>query len=261
MPHDPASEATISATSSSCARCDGVGFYKLAVPFGHADFGMLFPCECKQVERAERHARQHARLLGQLADDLGELRDCTLPAFDLSRAVDDAARASLANALRVAHDYVEYACGSLYFYGPTGVGKSHLAAGIALEVAASGRSVSYTTEPSLMRFLRAGYDRKRFDDTDDTDQRMLALQAVDLLVLDDLGTAYRAKDANDARVGWVDAQLFDLLHQRFLHDRATIMTSNLHPDDLEARIRSRIKRAAIVEIDNSDQRERSEVRR
>ena len=35
-----------------CAACEGHGYYKLAVPYGHPHFGVLFPCVCKLAEIA-----------------------------------------------------------------------------------------------------------------------------------------------------------------------------------------------------------------
>jgi hypothetical protein len=61
-----------------CPDCEGAGYYKLAVPVGHPDFGKLFPCAClirAREQRAQERAAQHAQAL------LAELRHM------LSRAV------------------------------------------------------------------------------------------------------------------------------------------------------------------------------
>jgi len=36
----------------ACPHCDGAGYYKEPVPFGHPHFGVLFPCVCKLAEQA-----------------------------------------------------------------------------------------------------------------------------------------------------------------------------------------------------------------
>lgn len=233
------------ASSATCSRCQGAGFYTLAVRFGHPDFGKLQRCSCKDVERAQAALARHDHMLASLADELGgDLARCTLDNYDLARAEDDEALLTLERALQIARRYVEAPEGWLYLYGPTGVGKSHLAAAIAQTLAHMTLArVSYASEPALIRYLRDGFA----DST--TDDRLEALQATDLLVLDDLGTTPRD------RAGYVDGWLFDLLNHRYNHHKRTIITSNYDPDDLEARIRSRIRgRAQVVLIVNADQR-------
>ena len=247
-------------------RCDGSGYYALAVKFGHPEFGKLQRCACLDQLEAERLIERRAGVLATLASELGgELAGCTLDNYDLGRAADATALGTMTQALDMCRGYVADPVGWLFFHGPTGVGKSHLTAAVARALAESkGFTVAYASEPALMAFLREGF-RKRQQETDDsdtpfisTDERVALLQTVGILVLDDVGTEPRG------RTGWVDSQLFAILNVRYQHDRPTVITSNLTLDDLEARIRSRIKgrtnedycgRVQRVEIDNVDQRE------
>ena len=51
-----------------CPRCDGAGYYKEAVPFGHPHFAVLFPCECKMAEKELRDLlSQHGFSIANMA--------------------------------------------------------------------------------------------------------------------------------------------------------------------------------------------------
>lgn len=180
--------------------------------------------------------------------------DCTLDNYDLSRADSEESKITMAAALIACKAFVDYPVGWLYLYGPTGVGKSHLAAAVGRALAEQRAcSVTYASEPALAAYLRDGWG-----ESFNQDERVRALQDVEVLILDDLGTEHRGKNS------WIDSQLFAILQPRYQHGKLTIITSNLHYDDLEARIRSRILgmtnpdycgREQCILIENADQRE------
>lgn len=233
-----------------CPYCGGAGFYKEAVPYGHPHFGQIFPCACKLAEREAHLKSSRMDILSKLQGELGgELSRCRLETFAIGRARsgDPESAKSLKKALAAARAFLAAARGWLYFYGPTGVGKSHLAAAIAIQWADTGMGrAAYCSAPALLRYIRSGYK----DDT--ADERLIALQVVDLLVLDDLGTEYHKPSDG---YGNTESTLFELIADRYTYDRPTIITSNLVPNDLEPRIGSRIRgRAQQIYIDNDDQR-------
>ncbi len=256
LPSAPASHAQESAATpadDSCPICEGVGWLAEKVP-GSLSVSAV-PCTCRlqaHQQRAEREEQaRRILLLSQLDSELGgKLSRCTLENYRLDWAIDAAARESMEQALSICLRYTERPAGWLYLHGPTGIGKSHLASATARRLAHRlGVQANYTTEPGLMSFLRAGWGKSG---AESTEARMSALQNTDLLVIDDLGTAFRGKGEQ----AWVDAQLFELLQPRYLNTRMTILTSNLPPGDLEPRLSSRIKGEAIeIKIDNTDQRE------
>jgi DNA replication protein DnaC len=99
--------------------------------------------------------------------------------------------------------------------GPTGVGKTHLAQGLAHEACRRGFTVVFTNAHTLLRHLQAG----RADGT--YDKRLLHYVQTDLLVLDDFGlkplTAQNAED------------LYDVIDQRYTRTGAILLTSNRAP--------------------------------
>ncbi|OFW42341.1 MAG: hypothetical protein A3J29_11910 [Acidobacteria bacterium RIFCSPLOWO2_12_FULL_67_14b] len=130
----------------------------------------------------------------------------------------------------------------LLFYGPHGVGKTHLAVGILKEAIRSKGARGYFFETrDLLRLVRDTYNRS----VDETEMSVLApVLNADLLVLDDLGAEKSSE--------WVQETLGLVVNTRYNAKRATIFTSNLDDDlpntdlrsfiyQLGARTRSRLK--------------------
>jgi len=240
-----------------CPDCAGAGYYTLAVPISHADFGKLFPCGCLIRTREQRAQQQQARhtqaVLAQLALTLGRLASARFDTFDPSRPLVDLAwsgetfgvdvqRQALAQALEDAQLYAEQAGGWLYLCGPCGAGKSHLTAAIANTLAATGLGVIYASVPDLLRFVRQGFGKGA------ADERLDALMQIEVLILDDLGAEYLT--------AWAQEQLFVLLNARYLAERATVLTSNDRLEALPARLASRIQELAqIIWMPISDYRQ------
>jgi DNA replication protein DnaC len=145
----------------------------------------------------------------------------------------------------------------LLFYGPHGVGKTHLAVGILKAcIRTKGARAYFFETRELLRLVRDTYNRS----VEETEMEVLQpLLAADLLVLDDLG-AERTSE-------WVQETLGLVVNTRYNAKRPTIFTSNLvdSPDNtdprsftfqLGARTRSRlIEMCDWIEIQGADVRE------
>jgi DNA replication protein DnaC len=124
------------------------------------------------------------------------------------------------DALRLARKFVELFPAErkgLVFHGPTGVGKTHLAAGLLKAVIRDKAARGYffqTTE--LLRLVRETYSRS----VDETEMEILRpVLDADVLVLDDLGVEKASE--------WVHETLGMVINARYNAKRATIITSNL----------------------------------
>lgn len=210
------------------------------VRYGDPRFGQLMRCHCLEASlvaaRAQAAAARREALTAQLTAELGRLARCTLETLNLRRPFPpitwggksyDAAeqQRQLARAAGFVRGYQPPE--SLYLYGPPGGAKSHLAAALLHRQAAAGVEGRYGSTPALLRLIQAGFR----DGT--AAARLAVLMEAELLVLDDLGAE------NDSP--WAVAQLFDLINTRAITGRATVITSNLAPDDhADARIVSRL---------------------
>src|SRR3954451_4664625 len=71
----PSSHST--GIEATCGICQEAGWLKEAVPFGHPNFGVLFPCQCKQAQWARHKAQELAQL-----SNLAAVRDKTFATFN-----------------------------------------------------------------------------------------------------------------------------------------------------------------------------------
>lgn len=135
---------------------------------------------------------------------------------------------------------------SLFFFGATGLGKTHLSLAIADKVIQKGFGVVYGTAQNLLTRL----EKERFGRAEDADTENLLL-GCDLLILDDLGTEFTT--------AFTVAAVYNILNTRELSGKPTIINTNLSLGELEqkytARISSRILgKYAIYRFVGADQR-------
>ena len=103
---------------------------------------------------------------------------------------------------------------NLFIYGDTGVGKTFLSHCIAHEILKKAYSVLYFPANDLFGLLA----KETFGKKDGGDALGHILNC-DLLIIDDLGT--------ELTNTFVSSQLFQIINERILHDRSTVISSNL----------------------------------
>lgn len=203
-----------------CPKCNGAGYYVHDVPVQDPNFGVLFLCDCKKADKERRAAEDLHRL-----SNLGELKSKTFENFDPGVA-------GVTYAYERARAYAQNLAGSrpwLVLFGNYGCGKTHLAAAIANYRLQRDAQVLFSSVPDLLDHLRStfgpnseiGYDR-RFD----------MVREVPLLILDDLGT--------ENTTPWAREKLYQIINHRYNYRLPTVITSNREPEDIEARIFSRM---------------------
>ncbi len=111
---------------------------------------------------------------------------------------------------------------SLYFYGRTGLGKTHLSLAIANEVIKKGYTVLYG---SVINFLNK-IEKEKFGRTEDLDTENVLID-VDLLILDDLGAEFTTSLTTSV--------LYNIINSRICRGVPTIISSNLDFHDLRDR--------------------------
>jgi len=119
---------------------------------------------------------------------------------------------------------------NLLFYGPTGLGKTFICHCIAKDLLDAGYTVLYLTAPRLFKIIEDyRFNREALAEPD---EMLDAITDVDLLILDDLGAEFMTIVTSSA--------LFDLVNQRLLMKKPTVISTNLLPDELEQHYSERI---------------------
>jgi DNA replication protein DnaC len=108
-------------------------------------------------------------------------------------------------------------CEAVFFLGPSGVGKSHLATGLGVRACAAGYHVLYDRAYDMLRDLLAAMADGTFDDLLDYYCRP------DVLIVDELGNHPANAVVPESSFAGV---FYELIHQRYRHG-STILASNL----------------------------------
>ncbi len=219
----------------NCPICAGVGWVHQDLPISHPDFGKMKVCVCRQADVMHQAQERLYRL-----SNLSAFKQMTLENFRTEgrMGLGDQQSASLQIAHNQAAHFAQNPTGWLLFVGTYGCGKTHLAAAIANEVLQHGQAVLFLTVPDLLDWLRFSYRS-----TEATfEQRFEEIRNMNLLILDDLGTQNATP--------WSEEKLYQILNHRYVHRLPTVITSNQSLDEIEGRIRSRLKDPELFSLVN-----------
>jgi DNA replication protein DnaC len=162
----------------------------------------------------------------------------TLDTFNLrSGEVDRDAFENLSEALKLARSYAADPRGWVIFRGTFGVGKTHLAAGIANERVRLGYPALLLVVPDLLDYLRAAFSPQG---NVSYDKRFEEVRRAPFLVLDDLGT--------ESATPWAKEKLFQLINYRYIAKLPTVVTTTLAMGELDPKIATRLLDSSLCTV-------------
>jgi len=211
-----------SAPKYSCKKCNDTGYIGLPAT----------ACVClKQRLIDEYYSLSNLREV---------LRDENFAAFDMrlfsEKTIESeglSPRLNMETVFRVANKFVQNfdrEFGNLLLYGETGLGKTFVCHCIAKELLDRGRTVLYLTVPRLCKVVEDS--RFKRESVASTDEMLEAVDDVDLLILDDLGT--------EISTIITSAALFDIINQRLISRKPTVISTNFTTNELATQYSDRI---------------------
>ena len=197
----------------ACALCGDTGYRNGQV------------CRCLRQYYAREQQKELSRMLdlGSQSFDTFSL-DWYPQEYDSS--FGSSARENMEKVYDICADYAHQfgkRPGNLLLFGAPGLGKTFLSAAIAREVSGKGFSVVYDTAGRVFQRFEA----RKFTREEDAEGDVDRVLSCDLLILDDLGT--------EMTTAFVQSALYEIVNTRLMEKRATIISTNLSPDQLAQR--------------------------
>ena len=218
-----------------CALCHGARFVRVNVPLDHPDFGNGRAVPLRRATRRERRAA--TRLAALLEHRRAGAADVREPHRARPQRRTRASRSTTAAASTTrARSPMRPTAGSCS-PAPAAAARRTSPPPIVNRMLERGEPALFVVVPDLLDHLRAAYQPDAEVGYDELFERV---RNAPVLVLDDLGT--------QAPTPWAQEKLFQLINHRFNTRLPTIVTTNLLPEQIDERLRTRLTDAGIARV-------------
>jgi len=208
-----------------CETCEGRGYVRYTLPYGHPDWGKLWPCPapaCAARQQAQAARAAHLLRKSGLPD---KYRAYTFASW---LALPDDMRQGKRPALRAAWAWAESAGAPvaitdggearpwLVLQGGLGLGKTGLAAAVVQHLVARSQAITFCRVQEMFIDIQSRYGK---DDAPSADDVLQAIQRAPRLILD---------EANIPNVTADKQRLMEeIIRYRHGHELTTIITCNV----------------------------------
>jgi DNA replication protein DnaC len=233
LPAGASLPASAGPLEDTCPQCGGAGFLRRDLPLGHPEFGLTVPCDCVLNESASSRLErlQHYSSLGPLT----RLTFANL--HERGRSANPRDQDQFRALVADAKSFADAPEGWILIHGPSGAGKTHVAAAIANRCLEQGRPALFVVVPDLLDHLRAAYNPASEIGYDALFEQV---RNAPVLILDDLGTQNATQ--------WAQEKLFQILNHRYNAHLPTVVTTNLPVERMDERLRMRLTDPQLARV-------------
>ena len=192
-----------------------------------SDSGVVGTGLCRCIKEIMIRERIAASAMGRLIETQS-FDNFNTELYSYDKRVEEKMKAILAMAKAYVRDF-DKRRDNLLLIGPTGTGKTHISTAIARELMHKGYDVIYDSTQNILSDFEADRFRNSYGREENRSDKYLDCT---LLIIDDLGTEF----SNQFTV----ATIYNLLNTRQNKGLATIISTNLSPEELARKYEDRV---------------------